>query len=55
MADKISMKFSFRKIPDSPNMFEFTIVTPLLRTQFRLPRATVNKLRVDLEKALINK
>ena len=55
MADKHSMRISFRKVPKDPNMFEFTIATPLLRAQFRLPRGIVNNLRVDLERALTNK
>jgi|GEM_PF-785257 len=55
MADKFPMRFSFRKIPNNSNMFEFTIVTPLLRAQFRLPRTVVNRLRVDLERAIMNK
>ncbi len=55
MANGFKMNMSFRKIPKDPNVFEFTISTPLLRAQFRLPRAIVNRLRVDLERALIQK
>lgn len=36
-------------------MFEFTVSTPVLRSQFRLPRSMVNKLRILLEKALVEK
>lgn len=55
MANGFKMNMSFRKIPNDPNVFEFTISTPLLRAQFRLPRAIVNRLRVDLERALMQK
>lgn len=55
MANAVNMRVSFRKVPNNPNLFEFTIVTPLLRSQFRLPRAVVNKLRVELERALTAK
>ena len=49
------MKVSVRKVPKNPNMFEFTISTPTLRSQFILARDVVNRLRVTLEKALISK
>ena len=52
MNEKSQMRFGFRKLANDPNMFEFTIATPLLRAQFRLPKAVVNKLRVDLERAI---
>lgn len=55
MANAFQMKISFRKVPSDPNMFEFTISAPLLRAQFRIPRIIVNRLRVDLERALIKK
>jgi hypothetical protein len=55
MAETIPMQINFRQVPNEPDMFEFTISTPLLRSQFRIPRQIVNQLRVDLEKALINK
>ena len=55
MTNGFKMNMSFRKVPNNPNLFEFTISTPLLRAQFRLPRATVNRLRVDLERALTQK
>ncbi len=50
----VSMNVSIRRVPRDPNLFEFTISTPMLRSQFRLPRAEVNKLRVALEKALVS-
>ena len=50
---EVTMNVSVRKLPDNPNVFEFTITTPGLRTQFRLPRPTVNKLRILIEKALL--
>lgn len=49
------MKVNVRKVADHPNFFEFTIATPVLRTQFRLPRKVVNQLRVLLEKVLVGK
>jgi hypothetical protein len=52
MTDRAQMRISFRRTPNNPNLFEFTITTPLLRSQFRIPRALVNQLRVDLEKVL---
>lgn len=53
MAEAFKMQLNFRKVPNNQNIFEFTITTPLLRCQFRVPRAIVNQLRVDLEKALL--
>jgi len=50
---KSAMKIDIRKIPNIPNLFEFTITTPLLRSQFRLPRSQVNQLRIMLEKVLV--
>lgn len=52
---KISMNVNISKIPKNPDMFEFTISTPTLRSQFRLPRVMVNKMRVLIEKVLIAK
>ena len=52
---EFEMKISVHKIANNPNIFEFTISTPTLRTQFRLPRAMVNKLRILLERALVGK
>ena len=52
MADNIQMKVGFRQIPNNPNLFEFRITTPLLMSQFRITRAAVNRLRVELERAL---
>jgi hypothetical protein len=54
MSETITMELNFRKVPDNKDMFEFTISTPLLRCQFRVPRPVINKLRVDLEKALLD-
>ena len=52
---KIPLELYIRKVPKDPNVFEFTISTPALRTQFRLPREMVNKLRGLIEKALLDK
>ena len=54
MADTFKMELNFCKVPDDPNMFEFTVSSPLLRCQFRVPREIINKLRVDMERALLN-
>jgi len=54
MADVVTMKLDFRKLPEDPNMFEFTVTSPMLRCQFRVPREVINKLRVDMEQALLN-
>ena len=55
MVDKFAMQLSIRKMPKDPNMFEFSIVTPGLKTQFRLPRRVANDLRILIEKALRGK
>ena len=55
MAGAVQMKVSFRQLPHNADLFEFTISTPLLRSQFRVTRSIVNQLRVDLERALIKK
>ncbi len=52
---KISMNLNVKKIKNDPNIFEFTISTPALRSQFRLPRELVNQLRILIEKALTEK
>ncbi|MFH1503891.1 MAG: hypothetical protein ABIH08_00650 [Candidatus Omnitrophota bacterium] len=52
---KVSMNVNISKIKDNPNVFEFAITTPTLRSQFLLPRAMVNKLRILIEKALMDK
>ena len=49
---QLPMKVNIQKVPNNPNLFEFTIATPALRTQFRLPRPVVNQLRVLIEKVL---
>ena len=55
MANVASIKVGFRKVPNHPNVFEFTVTAPLLRVQFRIHRSIVNRLRVDLERALMEK
>jgi hypothetical protein len=54
MSDISTMQLNFRKVPEDPNLFEFTITSAMLRCQFRVPREVINKLRVDLERALLN-
>jgi hypothetical protein len=54
MAD-MPMTVSIRRVPRNPDLFEFTFSTPILRSQFRLSRDLVNKLRIMLEQALTSK
>ena len=49
------MKVGIRRLPKDPNTFEFVIITPTIKTQFLLPRKTVNELRIAIEKALTTK
>ncbi|MBN1793465.1 MAG: hypothetical protein JW844_00710 [Candidatus Omnitrophica bacterium] len=49
------MNVSIRRIPKDANLFEITITTPTLRSQFRLPRDKMNELRVTIEQALMDK
>ena len=53
--DKIPVKIDIRKSPNNPNLFEFTIATPLLRSQFRIPRPVLNQLRILIERTLTRK
>jgi len=53
--DKYSMQVAIRPLPKHPNIFEFSISTPTLRAQFRIPRETVNDLRILIERALMAK
>jgi len=55
MSNEGHMNLSVRKVPNNQDLFEFTITTPLLRAQFRLPRPIINQLRVDLERLLTKK
>ena len=52
---KVGMKVNIRRLENDPNMFEFTFSTPILRSQFLLPREMVNQLRILIEKALVSK
>ena len=47
------MKLNIRRLSQNKNLFEFTISTPALRSQFRLSRTMLNQLRALIEKALI--
>jgi hypothetical protein len=49
------MRLSIRKDPKDPDVFEITVATALLRTQFLLPREMMNKLRIMIEDALVGK
>ena len=52
---EVPMTVSIRRVPNKPDLFEFTFSTPVLRSQFRLPRALMNKLRILIEQALTAK
>ena len=52
---KIPVKIDIRKIPNNPNIFEFTVGTPAIKTQFRIPRAVLNQLRILIERTLTQK
>ncbi|MFC1631160.1 hypothetical protein ACFL1I_03080 [Candidatus Omnitrophota bacterium] len=52
--EKVPVKIDIRKT-SNPNIFEFTIASPVIRTQFRIPRAILNQLRILIEKRLISK
>jgi hypothetical protein len=53
--DKYNMQVAIRRLSNHPNIFEFSISTPTLRTQFRVPRETLNELRILIERALTTK
>ena len=46
------MKINFRYIKDK-DMFEMQVVEPQLRAHFLLPRNVLNKLRVTIERVLL--
>ena len=52
---KIPIRMFLQKAPKQANMFIFTIETPILRTQIRIPRKQLNSLRGLIEKILIEK
>ena len=54
MEEVVKMDLNFRKVAGNKDLFEFTVSTPLLRCQFRVPRVIINKLRVEMEKALLD-
>jgi len=51
----IHMKVDIKRLPNNRDLFEFSITTPILRTQFRLPRHVVNQMRILIERALVKK
>ena len=53
--DKFSMQVAIRRLSNNPDIFEFSISTPTLRAQFRLPRETLNELRIMIERALTSR
>ncbi|MDP8265396.1 MAG: hypothetical protein P9M07_00440 [Candidatus Aceula meridiana] len=53
--ESIPMKVFLRRVPNNRDVFEFTIATPILRTQFQLPRHVVNQMRILIERALVKK
>jgi len=52
---KIDITVSIRKTSKNSDMFEFTVTTPIIKSQFVLPRVMLNKLRILIEKALVGK
>ena len=52
---EVPMTVTIRKVSNKEDLFEFTFSTPVLRSQFRIPRALMNKLRILIEKALTSK
>ena len=52
---KIMVKINIRKTPNNPNIFEFTVGTPAIKTQFRMPRTVLNQLRILIERTLTQK
>ena len=52
---KVDMKIDIRRLPTNRDMFEFTIATSTLRSQFIIPRSKLNQLRILIEKALTKK
>ncbi|MCF7873564.1 MAG: hypothetical protein K9L84_04130 [Candidatus Omnitrophica bacterium] len=53
--DKFKTTLQVSRSKENPDIFIFTISTPTLRTQFKLPKKTVNQLRVDLERLIVGK
>lgn len=53
--DKFKTTLQISRSKENPDIFIFTISTPTLRTQFKLPKRTANQLRVDLEKLIMKK
>ncbi|MDP8234463.1 MAG: hypothetical protein P9M06_06675 [Candidatus Saelkia tenebricola] len=49
------IKVAIRRVKDSPNMFEFVIITPFMKSQFILPREMLNKMRIAIERVLFSK
>jgi len=52
---KFGMRINLRKLAKTENMFEFSITTPTLKSQFLVPRKMLNDLRVLIEKVLTQK
>ena len=56
MTRECPMQVKFRKLEDSKHkLFEFTIACPLLRSQFQIPKKLVNEMRIELERAILEK
>ncbi len=52
---KIPVQIDIKKVATNPNLFIFTIATPLIRSQLRIPRAVLNQLRILIERSLTGK
>ncbi|MFH1045949.1 MAG: hypothetical protein V1727_03180 [Candidatus Omnitrophota bacterium] len=53
--DKVPVQIDIKKVTNNPDLFVFTVATPMIRSQFRIPRAILNQLRILIERVLTNK
>ncbi len=49
----IPMKVDIKRVENNPDLFDFIVATPVIKTQFCLPRNVVNQLRILIEKELV--
>ena len=52
---KIPVEIDIKKVANNADLFVFSISTPLMRSQFRIPRAVLNQLRILIERTLTHK
>ena len=53
--ERMKVAISIKRVPKNKDIFELTVATSVLRSQFRLPRGALNNLRILIEKALMSK